>query len=276
MILLRASTAVVLLAALIGCGTTPKTPDAPDNDDPVADETTPDAADIPVTPRREAPPGLTAAEKGELGSRCNIIDPELYDAGKKAMQKLTELLASDPKAEGLETTALEAGLASLGAPMQGMSQGDHDACVALFRKDVMRKLFEFEPADVAARNTITACVKRVMAEFGKGNMSFGDGAGGATGPFCPGDLPVPMTLAELPYTSSADDWDSRTWKCLKFGLRTKQDFQLEYKFRGAEFACIARYLPRQGGAPIELIHDGKVDDEGELQVSKGTRRQRMK
>ncbi|MBN4050441.1 hypothetical protein JYT28_01700 [Desulfobulbus sp. AH-315-M07] len=46
--------------------------------------------------------------------------------------------------------------------------------------------------------------------------------------------------------------------------------------KGDEFSCIARYLPRQGGAPIELSRGGTVDDEGVLQIGKKTLKQRMK
>jgi len=267
---------IALFAMLTACGQPPQDADTPANHEETPTDADSPAINVPMTPRREAPPKLTDAEKGTLGSRCGNIEPELYDAHKKAQQKLTELLEMDRTAEGQEEIALEAGLELLTKPMQGMSQSDHDVCVTLFKKDSLRKMFHFDPIDGAARSTLSACVKRVMGVFGKGQLSLGDGAGAARGPFCPGDFPVPLSLEDLPYESSADDWDSPTWKCLKFGLRAQQNFQFEYSSEGSAFACIARYLPRQGGAPIELIRDGGVNDEGVLQVSKKTRRQRMK
>ncbi len=274
--------AAVLVAAAGGCGPSPTKPKDPSSTDGGNGASEPNADDIPVTPEKTPPDGLSAKEKSELGRLCAPIEPLLYDAGKAAMAALDMALLDNPNAAGAEQKALPAGLKLLAKPQEGMSQADHDRCVSLFKKQQLRRLFEFEPAEKEARDVVGTCVKRVDGVFGKENLSFdmgGSGRAGATqGPFCPDDFPVPPSLNQLPYKSSKVDWDTPTWRCLQFGLRIKQSVQVEYiSARGSsEFACVARYLPRQGGAPIEIYRGGKVNEEGELLLVKKAKKRRMK
>jgi hypothetical protein len=122
-------------------------------------------------------------------------------------------------------------------------------------------------------------VTRVHATAGKRDNYDMGGTGTASAgaaPFCPEDFPVPASLKDLPYKSTASDWDTEAWKCLGFGLRVKQSFQIEYSapYGTNDFQCIARFLPRQGGAPIELIRGGKIAD-GELLIEKEVTTRRM-
>jgi len=235
--------------------------------------------DVPITPEKTPPADLTDDERRELGGRCNPIDPELYDAHTAARVKLEEILAANPTAENAEKNSLEPGLAKIGTKaMHGMSQADHDACIALWKKAALRKLFAHEPAEAAARDVVNTCVKRVYDTFGDSKMSFGGGDGSSDRPFCPEEFPIPANLSELPYESTAEDWDSPTWKCLNFGLRQQQSFQFEYRAEQDKgtFSCIARFLPRQGGAPVEVFRGGRLNADGELELQKKPAARRMK
>ncbi len=273
--------ALLLGATASGCGPSPTKPKDPSTTDGNGSGDA-DADEIPMTPLKTPPDALSASEKAEIGRLCNPIEPVLYDAHKAAMAALDTALLTNPNTSGAEEKALKAGLKLLAKPLEGMSQADHDRCVTLFKKRQLRRLFEFEPAEAEARDVVSTCVKRVDAVFGKENLSFdmgGTGQAGATrGPFCPDDFPVPPSLKQLPYKSTKTDWDTPTWRCLQFGLRIKQSIQVEYiSARGSsEFVCVARFVPRQGGAPIEIYRGGKVNEEGELLVSPKAKKRRMK
>jgi hypothetical protein len=242
-----------------------------------------DGADaIPVTPQKEPPEGLSDDDKKELGALCNPIEPEMYDAGKQAVATLQEELAKGTASEAAEKAGLAAGVAMLREKAKGLDGTDMNRCVALFEKGTKRRLFDHEPTEQVARDAVDTCVKRVVATAGKRDMAYDMGGTGtgtsAEGPFCPEDDPVPKTLKELPYKSKAADWDTPTWQCLGFGLRAAQAFQIEYAapYGTNEFACTARFPPRQGGAPIELTRGGRVSAEGELQLDKKIEKRRMK
>lgn len=235
---------------------------------------------LALRPRDAAPAKLDGKDKKTLGQVCAPIENVLYEAGKAAVARLEQgLEEGDAKAEA---KGEEAGLARLDAPQEGMSAADHQRCVAVFRKQIKRRLFDHEPAEKEARAFVTACVRRVDASFGKASMAYDMGGSGSQpvnyGPFCPDDLPIPALLKDLPYKSNKDDWDSPAWRCLTFGLRTKQSVQVEYlSERGSDrFDCIARFVSRHGGPPQEIFRRGKLNKEGELLIEKKSRRRDMK
>lgn len=236
--------------------------------------------DIPTTPLKEGPPALTDAEKSELGGKCNLIEPDMYDANKQGIAVLAEELDKGTDDAAAEKKGLEAAKKMLAEKAKGLDASDMTRCTELFDKRTKRALFEHEPTEQVARDAVKSCVERVNATVGKKNMAYDmGGTGNATagsGPFCPDDFPVPPSLKDLPYKSKSDDWDTAAWKCLGYGLRVEQNFQIEYAapYGTNEFQCIARFLPRQGGAPFELIRGGKIGD-GELLVEKSIKKRRM-
>jgi hypothetical protein len=236
--------------------------------------------DVPVTPQKEGPAKLSPAEKAELGGKCAPIEPDLYDAGKAGVAALETELLNGTASDAADKKGVDAALGHMKGKNGGMGAPDVERCLVLFGKQMKRRLFDFEPYENEARMTVDSCVKRAVKAFGKEStvIDYG-GAGDAAshGPFCPDDFPVPESLSDLPYKSSSDDWDTPAWKCLQFGLRVEQNYQVEYaSARGSnEFVCITRFLPRQGGAPIELMRGGKMNDEGELLVGEKLQRRRM-
>jgi acyl-coenzyme A thioesterase PaaI-like protein len=238
------------------------------------------AAAIPVRPLDPAPPALAEAEAKELGGQCALIEPEMYDAHKVALGAIDQALRTGTPAAKAESDALAKGIEAL-AKSGGMLTGaERKRCADLFAKREAGVLFEFEPAEEEARAVVDTCVKRVEAVFGKEKLSFDVGGGDrgpSQGPFCPDDLPVPGSLADLPYQSNKDDWDTPAWRCLQFGLRLKQQVQVEYIAPRGEgvFTCVARLLPRHGGAPVELYRGGKVSDEGVLLLAPKTEKRRL-
>jgi hypothetical protein len=261
---------------LVGCGSSSSQP----NDSGHAEgESGVAAEDIPVTPEKPAPPGLTDNEKKELAALCNPIEPMLYEAGKKGMATLEGELGKGGDGAEAEKKALAAALAAV--PQENLSPADHKRCLEIFGKEQKLRLYEYDPAEAAARTAVKSCVERVAASFGKQATVFdmeGSSEGASQGPFCPDDFPVPQSLKQLPYKSKAEDWENNTWRCLQFGLRGEQAFQIEYAapVGAREFQCIARFLPRQGGAPIELVQGGKASDKGELLIGKKIEKRRMK
>lgn len=267
------------LTLLLACGggqTDANTPDEANGEDGGGDE-----VDIPITPERKGPPPLSESEASELGGKCNLIEPDMYDANKQALAVLAEELDKGTKDEEAEKKALAAGMKMLQEKAKGLDATDMSRCTELFEKRTKHAVFAFEPVEQVARDAVKSCVTRVNATVGKHNMSYDmGGSGSATsgaGPFCPDDFPVPPSLNDLPYKSSGDDWDTPAWKCLSFGLRVEQNFQIEYSapYGTNEFQCIARFLPRNGGAPFELVRGGKIGD-GELLVDKAIKKRRMK
>lgn len=275
--MLRGTSLVVGALWVVGCGGSQTDAATPKSS---GDEAQGESADIPITPQKEGPEGLTDSEKSELAGKCNLIEPDMYDADKQATATLAAELEKGQKDEAAEKTALAAGLKMLAEKAKGLDASDMSRCTALFEKRTKKNLFDFEPAEEVARGAVKSCVARVNATVGKNNMAYDmggtDSATGGSGPFCPDDFPIPPSLGDLPYKSKADDWDTPAWKCLGFGLRVTQSFQIEYSapYGTNEFQCIARFLPRQGGAPIELVRGGKIGD-GELMVEKEITKRRM-
>jgi len=237
--------------------------------------------DIPTTPRKEGPPPLSAKESSELAGKCNPIEPDLYEAGKAGMAALEAELSKGTASEAAEKAGLDAALDHMRDKNAGLSKDEHQRCLTLFGKQMRKRLFDFEPHEQVARGSVDSCVKRAVSAFGKEStvIEYGGSSGDTSqGPFCPDDFPVPPSLNDLPYKSTSEDWDTPAWKCLSFGLRIEQHFQIEYAAprTSGEFVCIARFLPRQGGAPIELLRGGKVNDDGELRVADKMQRRHMK
>lgn len=257
-------------------GTTPAGSDSakPTGSGPAA--TTPDVA---ATPEKTPPAGLSDSEEKELAATCAPLVTAMIEADAAAVRALDDALQQNPKATDADDKALAVALAKAKAST-AMSGGDLGRCVALFEKQEKKKLFEHEPAEDEARSVVDSCVKRAEAVYGKETMAFDMSGGNApkTGPFCPDDFPVPLHMSQLPYKSSAEDWAGSTWKCLVFGLRAEQHVQLEYNapVHKGEFTCIARYVPRQGGAPVEVFRGGKQGEKGELLIMPKMMRRRMK
>ncbi len=264
---------------VIGCGGGPSSVEAPDGAGD-GGEGAP-VGSVPVTPQKEGPPALSDAEASELAGKCAPIEPDLYEAGKAGIAALEAALLDKTPSEAAEKQGLDAAVAYMQGKTGGMDGAGVSRCLELFGKQMKRRLFDFEPYEEEARMTVDSCVKRAVAAFGKQSTVIdmgGSGTAAAQGPFCPDDFPVPADLGDLPYQSKGEDWETPTWKCLQFGLRTLQHYQVEYTspVGSSEFVCITRFLPRQGGAPIELLRGGKMNAEGELTVSDKIEKRRMK
>jgi len=240
-------------------------PQAPDSESAAAPSAKALADELVVAPVKPAPSDLSSSEKAELSGTCNPLLTAMIEGEALGMHALDDAFRdgnADPDAVGL-LAALE----RVKKSPEGLSPAEHQRCTALFEKQQRRKQYDHEPAEAEARSAVDACVKRVEAVYGKQSMAFDDGSPAvAQGPFCGDDFPVPMKLSQLPYQSTKEDWDQPTWRCLQFGLRTKQRVQVEYlaPIGSTEFTCIGRYLPRQGGAPVELYRGGKQGAEGQL------------
>ncbi|MCC6526127.1 MAG: hypothetical protein IT373_26000 [Polyangiaceae bacterium] len=279
---LHPGTVVTLALAVLwgasACGSSPKTPTDGTASASAAATTggAPAAVDSEAGPEPEGPPKLSESERGELSGACNLLEPQTYDGMKAARVAVDELYYGDPRAKANDGPPLEAALKVVAKVPSGMSPAEHKRCVELFKKQATREIWEYEPADAAARETLKACQKSAAAMFGKSKLTFGDGSGPtSTSPFCPDGDMVPASLAELPYQSRAADWDTPGWRCMKFGLRASQPFQVAYESTDTEFACIARYQPRGGGGPVELRLGGAVQD-SELKLHAKVVRRRLK
>ncbi len=275
----RTASLAMLTVGIMACGGATKAPatgaDATLEEDEDLDEP------IKTRPRDSAPPALSAKEKSDLAGRCAAIEPVLYDAQRQADLSLDSALANGTANDAADEAALAAAMAHAKDRPEGLDDTPHARCLEIFRKAERRRIFDHEPAVAEARITIDSCVRRAVASFGKERMAFDMGnesAGASQSPFCPDDDPVPMSLNDLPYKSTKDDWDTPTWRCLQFGLRTKQHFQLAYVSdpRSNRFDCVARIMPRHGGPPLELSRGGKMNEAGELVVSRKLRTKKMK
>ncbi|MBM4358727.1 MAG: hypothetical protein FJ096_11540 [Deltaproteobacteria bacterium] len=232
--------------------------------------------EIPVTPELPGPEAPTDAEKAEVAGPCSPLLTAMIEGEAAALRALDDGFR-DGTADADEA-ALKLALERVTKSRQGLGAAEHQRCLALFEKQQRRKQFEHEPAEGEARMVVDSCIKRVEAVYGKQTMAFGDGGPGlAQGPFCPDEFPVPQKLSQLPYQSTKDDWEATAFRCLQFGLRVKQYVQFEYVSpRGSsEFQCIARFLPRKGGAPIEVVRGGKQGSEGQLLLDSKTTVRRM-
>ncbi len=265
------------LAGLCACGPA-QTAETPGTSAPA--ETKAPVADVPVTPEKTAPPDVSDDEKKELAGTCAPLTTAMIESDSAAIHALDDALRDDLKGEGADDKALAVGLEKLKKAREGLSPGDEGRCLRLFEKQERRKLFDHEPAEEEARAVVDTCIKRVDAVYGKQTMAFDMGGERAPqqGPFCPDDFPVPPKLSQLPYKSNKTDWDTPAFRCLQFGLRVEQRVQFEYNapINSDEFTCIARYLPRKGGAPVEIFRGGKRDAEGHLLLAPKQMRRRMK
>ena len=231
--------------------------------------------ELVIVPEKAAPEGLSAAEKGELSGPCMPLFTAMIEGEALGMRALDDAMRDGvADADGAGVVAASARVKKT---TEGLAPADHQRCVGLFERQQLRKQFDHDPAEAEARAVVDTCVKRVEAVYGKQSMAFGDSAKSIQGPFCPDDFPVPVTLAELPYQSTKTDWDTPAWRCLQFGLRSKQRVQVEFSapIGSGEFTCTGRYRPRQGGAPIEFVRGGKQGPEGQLLLSPKMSKRRM-
>jgi len=271
-----ASVAALLLS--VGCGAASSSP-ARDPSAAGAAASEASAAPSATLQAPEGPPALTANEKKEMAGSCSPIEEQLYEALKAAKRTVGERWTEEPNAAKLDEQALAAGLKLLAEPGV-LSPAEHKRCVELFTKNARHELFAFEPAEEQARASLHSCARSVDRTYGSQKMSIDvsatPGSGAAAGPrFCYDAGPVPESLTELPYQSTPEDWDTEEWRCLQFGLRTEQRFQIEYgtdETAAQWYECIARYLPRQGGPAVELTRRGKVGEDGRLMHSKNVKR----
>lgn len=262
----RASIIPLVMAAAACGGAAPVAPTSAAPTNMAAEPTPAEAAEeFVVTPEKAGPEAPTDAEKAELSGVCSPLLTAMIEGEAAALTTLdTALRDSTPDAEEV---ALKVALDRVKKSREGLTEAEHQLCLVLFEKQQRRKQFEHDPSEGEARMVVDSCIKRVEAVYGKQTMSFDEGNVGARqGPFCPDEFPVPQKLSELPYQSTKDDWESPAFRCLQFGLRMKQHVQFEYNspIGSGEFRCIARYLPRQGGAPFEVIRAGKQGSEGQL------------
>jgi hypothetical protein len=270
----------VACSLLFGCGPSTPPADAPAVGASAAARAGAAGAadDIPITVEKSGPPDLSDSEKKEVSATCAPLQGPMIEGEALAVRALDEGLREDPKTA--EDKAVAVALERVKKSAEGLSPGDFARCVALYEKQQRNKLFGHEPAEDEARMVVDSCIKRVEAVYGKNTMAFdmGGDARPVSGPFCPDDFPVPQKLKQLPYQSSKEDWDVPTWRCLQFGLRVKQRVQVEYSapLGSAEFTCIARYVPRQGGAPVEIFRGGRQGPDGRLMLQPKTMKRKMK
>jgi hypothetical protein len=226
---------------------------------------------------KPGPDAPTDAEKAELSGTCSPLLTAMIEGEAAALRVLDDALRdAKPDAEEL---ALKVAQDRVAKSREGLGAAEHQRCLVLFEKQQRRKQFEHDPAEGEARMVVDSCIKRADAVYGKQTMAFDEGGQSLQqGPFCPDDFPVPQKLSQLPYQSTKEDWEAPAFRCLQFGLRMKQNVQFEYSApRGSsEFHCIARFLPRQGGAPIEVVRGGKQGPEGQLLLEPKASVRRMK
>lgn len=263
------------LSLLVACGGA-SPPPVTTTTSAVAETVKAEPDDRAPRPEKSGPPELAASEKSELSSTCSPLLTAMIEGESQGLAILDGGLR-DGAAEPDEP-AVAAALARVKQSPEGLSSAEHQRCLALFEKQQRRKQFEHDPAEAEARAAVDRCVKSVESAYGKQSMSFDEGGGAvAQGPFCPDDFPVPQKLAQLPYQSTKGDWDTPAWRCLQFGLRTKQQIQVEYSapIGAHEFTCAARYYPRQGGAPVEYFRGGKQGPEGQLLLAPKMMRRKL-
>ncbi len=270
----------IVCTPLAACGgaTAAREPSAVGRADSTNAAGTASPPELPSTPEKAAPAELTVSEASDLGSRCAPILGRLVAGHEAGIAELDRLYAANPSAAGIEAQAVAKGVEKLAS--SGLDAADEARCKELFEKQERRAIFLHEPAESEARLAVENCVRRVDAAYGKKTMTFEEGSGDSPrqGPFCPDDFPVPPALSQLPYKSTSSDWDTPAWRCLELGMRGEQRVQLEYlaPVGGREFSCAARYLPRQGGAPIEIVRGGRQGDDGRLGIQPKATKRRMK
>jgi hypothetical protein len=236
----------------------------------------PERDEVPITPEKTPPPGLSEREQNEMSGTCMPLLTRMIEADARAITVLDAALRDSPNEA--DAKALAFAVDQVSKSSEGLTKAEHDRCLELFEKQERRKLFEHDPGEGEARAAVGTCVERVKAGYGKATMSFDEGSHEqAQSPFCPDDFPVPPKLGQLPYQSSSEDWATPTWRCLQFGMRGPQRIQFEYSapIRSGEFTCIARYLPRAGGAPVEIFQGGKQGSEGQLLIAPKMLKRRM-
>lgn len=256
-----------LLALFAACSGKPeaKSPELPAAPSPVAMVV---QEKLVTKPEKTPPADLSASEKAQLSGACMPLLTAMIEGEALGMHALDDALRDGiPDADGVGLAVAKTRVKN---STEGLSPSEHAACLMLFEKQEVRKLFEHDPAEADARGAVETCVKRVEAAYGKQSLTFGEDADkAAQGPFCPDDFPVPLKLSQLPYASTKEDWDTPAWRCLQFGLRGTQRVQVEYSAprSSAEFNCTARYLPRQGGGPVEVARGGKQGPDGRLMLA---------
>lgn len=202
---------------------------------------TPSAA--PAEKTEPPPEPISDAERKELQSKCGPL--------QRAMQKIK---GSDPEAILAE---------ALQKPPK-MPAADLERCSALLSRSV--KLYVAAAVEVEAKLMMTRLVKGMVAAYQEKRA------------LCPSsERPVPADLARLkadPYTSTAADWETPSWKCLGFSTEGQaQRFQYEVKSDpgGKKFTVIARGFPHRNGPAVELVQEGSITDKG-VEVAPPARR----
>ena len=213
--------------------TTASAPTAASTAEPAA----PQKKGVPI--ETSPPPGtqpLTEDEAKELEGKCKKLADVIAAAAKKSGGKkrpidvIQDVLASPPKLAGV----------------------DVPRCGALMQREMIDYLARTRESEAKLN------LKRIL-------VSLSTAMEGSPPSLCASAGPTPpdvATVKDIPYQSSAADWQAAGWKCARFDLSgAPQVFQYELRTdaKAQSFEIIARGYPVRGAAPTELFVAGKVE-----------------
>lgn len=186
------------------------------------------------------PPGtqpLTDAERAEASTKCKKLSDAIVAASKKGGGKkrpidyANEVFASPPKLAGV----------------------DVPRCTDLLRRDMIEYLARTRESE--AKLNLKRIIVGLVTALEKEPPAFCPSA-----PAVPPDL---ATVKDTPYASTATDWKTPGWTCVRFDLvGGQQVFQYELRTdpKARTFEAIARGYPVQGAPATELFIAGKVEN----------------
>jgi hypothetical protein len=136
-----------------------------------------------------------------------------------------------------------------------MPAPDLERCTELLTRSI--KIYVAAAVEVEAKLTLTRLVKGMVAAYQEKRA------------LCPStEKPVPKDLARLraePYTSTAADWETPAFQCLRFSMEGQaQRFQYEVRSDpgGKKFSVIARGFPHKKGPVVEISQEGSITEKG--------------
>lgn len=179
---------------------------------------------------------LSEAEAKELSTKCKKLSDAIVAAAKKGGAKkrpidhVEEVLANPPKLAGV----------------------DVPRCSELLRRETVTYLARSREAEakLSLKRIVVGLVTALERE---------------PPVLCPSAPPVPASLdavKERPYASTADDWNTEGWKCVRFELvGGPQVFQYELRTdaKARSYEVVARGWPVRGGPQTELYIGGKIE-----------------